>query len=222
MTSDKIPSKSHPELEILDQINGKLGQEIPERLFDPAIEPLNGDHVLNSDVKNTTGLVENIRPAAVLVPIVKYTNTLTVILTTRAEHLSSHAGQVAFPGGKVDKEDTNIIDTALRETEEEVGILRKNVEILGYLDSYQTATGFRILPIVGIINEGYSFKIDKNEVEDLFEVPLKFLMSPENHKKETLFWKNKDRHFYSMPYEERYIWGATAGIIRNLYERLYC
>ncbi|MGH1351322.1 MAG: CoA pyrophosphatase [Methyloligellaceae bacterium] len=222
MTFDEKKADIQSELEILNYINDRLEQDIPETLFDPGIAALNGDHVLNMDVEGTTGLAEKIRPAAVLVPIVKYTDRLSLILTTRSAHLSSHAGQVAFPGGKVDEEDVTIIDTALRETEEEVGIHRKNIEILGYLDSYQTATGFRILPIVGIIEEGYSYNIDRNEVEDLFEVPLKFLMSPENHKKESLFWRNKDRHFYSMPYEDRNIWGATAGIIRNLYERLYC
>ncbi len=219
MTFDEKKADIQSELEILNYINDRLEQDIPETLFDPRTAPMNGDHVLNLDV---TELAAEIRPAAVLVPIVKYTDRLNLILTTRSAHLSSHPGQVAFPGGKVENDDATIIDTALRETEEEVGILRKNIEILGYLDSYQTATGFRILPIVGIIEEGYSYNIDRNEVEDLFEVPLNFLMSPENHKKESLFWRNKDRHFYSMPYEDRNIWGATAGIIRNLYERLYC
>lgn len=204
----------------LDHINNTLSSEISEEAYDLS-DIRNGDHVLNHGPEEILRLAGEVRPAAVLVPIVRYTNTLNILLTLRSDHLPSHAGQVAFPGGKVDQTDKNPLDTALRETEEEVGIHRKHIEILGCLDSYQTASGFRILPIVGMINEGYSYQIDTNEVADIFEVPLDFLMSPDNHKKESMVWKNKERFFYSMPWQDRYIWGATAGIIRNLYERLY-
>ncbi len=206
--------------DILERIDNNLNKEISEDAYNPS-DIRNGDHVLNTDISDAPRLVENIRPAAVLVPIVKYRQELNILLTLRSDHLPSHAGQVAFPGGKVEQNDITPVDTALRETEEEVGIDRSHVEILGSLDSYQTASGFRILPIVGMINEGYSYKIDTNEVADIFEVPLDFLMSPDNHKKESMVWKNKERFFYSMPWQDRYIWGATAGIIRNLYERLY-
>ena len=206
---------------LLALISEKLNQTIPDDLFDPEYPPVTGDHELNSGITDLSDLEQDIRPAAVLVPLIRYSDKLNILLTRRSEHLSTHAGQIAFPGGKVDDTDHGPVAAALRETEEEVGIQRNHVDILGHLDSYQTGSGFRILPIVGIINEGYSYKLEVNEVDEIFEVPLDFLMSPENHKRESIFWKNKDRHYYAMPYENRYIWGATAGIIRNLYERLY-
>ena len=178
-----------------------------------------GDHDLNPDLRGK--LIDRPRPAAVLVPIINRAREAHVLLTQRTDHLPDHAGQVAFPGGKIEQHDESPLDTALRETEEEIGLGREYVNIIGFLDGYRTATGYFVYPAVGIVEPAFSLTLDRTEVAEVFEVPLGFLMNPANHQRRKIFWKGKQRRFYAMPYEGRFIWGATAGMIRNLYERLY-
>lgn len=161
------------------------------------------------------------RPAAVLVPLVPRAGGLTVLLTERQPHLRAHAGQVAFPGGRVDETDENPIATALRETQEETGIAPEFVEPLGFLDTYLTSTSYRVVPVVGLLKPGFAVNPHADEVADVFEVPLAFLMDVQRHETHSREWQGKLRHYYAMPYEGRYIWGATAGMIRNFYHLLY-
>ena len=144
-----------------------------------------------------------------------------MLLTQRTHDMPTHAGQVSFPGGRVQAEDKTQVDTALRETHEEVGIPPGDVAIAGYLDFYETRTRYRILPVVGIVSPDVQYKIDPREVDHVFEVPLSFLMDPAHHQKKTALWQGKQRHYYAMPYKQHHIWGATAGMIMSLYERLY-
>lgn len=159
-------------------------------------------------------------PAAVLIPVIARPE-LTVLLTQRNENLRSHAGQIAFPGGRMEPTDRDPVATALREAQEEVGLDPSFVEPLGYLDAYRTGTGFRIFPVVSLVREGFALQLDAREVADAFEVPLAFLMNEANHRTETRLWRGQERRFYAMPFEQRYIWGATAGIMRNMHKRLF-
>lgn len=161
-----------------------------------------------------------VRPAAVLIPVVEREHP-TVLLTKRAEHLNEHAGQISFPGGKIDPTDPTPMDAALREADEEIGLKRAFIEPVGYLDVYATGFGFRILPTLARVRPGFELAISANEVDDVFEVPLAFLMDPGNHRLGTKEFRGMQRSFYEMPFEERYIWGATAGMLRALYERIY-
>ena len=161
-----------------------------------------------------------VRPAAVLIAVTDRANP-GVLLTHRPETMRAHPGQVAFPGGKIDATDTSPVDAALREAWEEVGLAREYVEPIGYLDLYGTGFGFRILPTVARVRPGFTLSVNPGEVDDAFEVPLSFLMNPLNHKTGQKEFRGMQRSFYEMPYAERYIWGATAGILRVLYERIY-
>jgi 8-oxo-dGTP pyrophosphatase MutT (NUDIX family) len=161
------------------------------------------------------------RPAAVLVPIVLHEPELTVLLTQRTDTLASHAGQVAFPGGKIDQGDEDALAAALRETREETGLDESYIEPIGFLDAYLTRTSFEIVPVVALVRPGFVLSPHEHEVAAIFEVPLRFLMSGENHLRHSRQWQGKERYYYAMPYGERYIWGATAGMIMNLYDRLY-
>jgi 8-oxo-dGTP pyrophosphatase MutT (NUDIX family) len=161
------------------------------------------------------------RQAAVLVPIVLREPELAVLLTQRTAQLASHAGQIAFPGGKIDETDEDEVVAALREAEEETGLDPSLVEPLGFLDGYLTGTQFQVVPVVALVRPGFVLKPAPHEVADVFEVPLRFLMSAENHARHSLEWNGRTRFYYAMPYRERYIWGATAGMIRNLYDRMY-
>jgi 8-oxo-dGTP pyrophosphatase MutT (NUDIX family) len=197
----------------------RLPRELPADALDPASTPARGDHVLNSPAPEAR-LAAGARPAAVVAPIVARPEGPTVLLTQRASHLRSHSGQIAFPGGKIDRGETPLA-AALREAREEIGLAPDAIEPIGWLDPYLTGTGFRIMPLVAIIDPSFSLTINPEEVEDVFETPLSFLMTSANHQRQSRQWQGRLRHFYAIPYQERYIWGATAGIIRNLFERLY-
>ena len=194
----------------------RLSLRVPDHAFDAALPPSTGDHVLNRDLADAKA-----RPAAVLVPVVARPDGATVILTQRASAMREHSGQIAFPGGKIDAADASPLAAALREAHEEIGLEARHVTPLGYLDPYQTGTGFRILPALALVAPDHTLAINPVEVESAFEVPLAFLMAPGNHLRHSLHWNGKERFFHAMPWGERYIWGATAGILRNLYERLY-
>ena len=159
------------------------------------------------------------RPAAVLLPIVERPGGLSVLLTLRASDLRAHSGQVAFPGGKIDAGETPL-KAALREAREEIGLEERFVEPLGWLDPYLTGTGFRIAPLVALVEPSFTIKVNKLEVDEVFETPFAFLMDAANHRLEERDWEGRRRRYYAMPYRGRYIWGATAGILRNLYEKL--
>ena len=163
---------------------------------------------------------ENLIAAAVLVPLVLRQDGVTMLLTQRTDHLRDHAGQVSFPGGRVEAYDEGAVATALRETEEEIGVGPSHIEVVGELDLYETRTGFRITPVVGLVEPGFTLTLDEFEVAEVFEVPLSFALDPANHQKRSLVWRGAERHFYLLPYGEREIWGATAGMIVNLYNRL--
>jgi len=178
-----------------------------------------GDHALDG-LTIDPETVAAARPAAVLAPIVPRPDGLTVLLTLRAAHLRSHSGQVAFPGGKIDFGETPA-DTVLREAHEEIGLTPGMVEPLGWLDPYLTGTGFRVSTLVALIDPDFAPTLNPEEVADAFETPFAFLMDAANHQLQERQWRGRTRKFYAMPYGERYIWGVTAGILRNLYERLF-
>lgn len=159
-------------------------------------------------------------PAAVLFPIVLRDGKHTVLLTQRTAHLRDHASQISFPGGRVEAEDLSPTDTALRETEEEIGLSREHIEILGFLPEYRTGTGFRVTPVVGLVLPPFDLQPDPFEVAEVFEVPLSFLLNPDNHKEHSMHYRGALRHYFAMPYGDYFIWGATAGMIRSLTARL--
>jgi 8-oxo-dGTP pyrophosphatase MutT (NUDIX family) len=204
--------------EFFSRSRARLRFDVPAGLYDPNIVPTSGDAGTNRMLE-IVAREQPIRPAAVLIPVVDRPDP-TVLLTQRATHLNDHAGQIAFPGGKIDAIDASPLDTALREAEEEIGLDRKFVEPVGYLDLYGTGFGFRILPTVAKVRPGFSLAINHSEVDDAFEVPLSFLMNPMNHQMHSREFRGIERSYYAMPFAERYIWGATAGILRVLYERI--
>jgi 8-oxo-dGTP pyrophosphatase MutT (NUDIX family) len=154
--------------------------------------------------------------AAVLFPIVLRENEPTVLLTRRTEHLRDHAGQISFPGGRVETGDASPVDTALREAREEIGLESRHIEIAGFLPEYRTATGYRITPVVGFLKPPFATHPDPCEVAEIFEVPLAFLLDPANHRRYSRTYHGGARHFFAMPYGRHFIWGATAGIIVSL------
>ena len=205
--------------EFLTRARARLRFDIPAGLTDPSLVPASGDQGTDRMLQ-ILAHEQPIRPAAVLVPVVDHPQP-TVLLTQRSAHLNDHAGQISFPGGKIDATDASPLDTALREAEEEIGLSREFIDPIGYLDLYGTSFGFRILPAVAWIKPGFKLRINQSEVDDVFEVPLAFLMNPVNHQTHSKEFRGIERSYYAMPYEERYIWGATAGILRVLYERIY-
>ena len=206
-------------VEFFKRSRARLDFDVPAGLIDPNIVPKTGDEG-NDRMLEIVAREQPVRPAAVLIPVVDHPQP-TVLLTQRSPHLNNHAGQISFPGGKIDATDASPLDAALREAEEEVGLKREFVEPIGYLDLYGTAFGFRILPTVARVKPGFKLKLNASEVDDAFEVPLAFLMNPENHQIHSKEFRGMERSYYAMPFAERYIWGATAGILRVLYERIY-
>jgi 8-oxo-dGTP pyrophosphatase MutT (NUDIX family) len=203
-----------------DRARKKLQLDVPPALTDPTAQGIRrGDLDLDPALWARAG-VSATKPAAVLVPVVDRARP-TVLLTQRTAELASHAGQIAFPGGRIDPNDESPVAAALREAKEEVGLLPMLVEPIGYLDLYLTFSGFRILPTVARVKPDFTLTLNPSEVTEAFEVPLDFLMAPANHQRKTRDWKGIAREYYAMPFGERYIWGITAGILRNLYERVY-
>jgi 8-oxo-dGTP pyrophosphatase MutT (NUDIX family) len=205
--------------EFFDRARARLHFDVPPGLVDPNIIPRSGDRG-NDRMLEIIAREQPVRPAAVLIPVVDHPQP-TVLLTQRSAHLNDHAGQISFPGGKIDATDASPLDAALREAEEEVGLTREFVDPIGYLDLYGTSFGFRILPTVARVKPGFKLRINAAEVDDAFEVPLAFLMDPANHQVHSKDFRGIERSYYAMPFAERYIWGATAGILRVLYERIY-
>ena len=190
----------------------------PIENYDPATRTVHSDYDLNpgADPGKRT-----LSAAAVLVPLVEREDGLTVLLTRRSDTMRSHTGQVAFPGGRCDPGETPW-QTALREAQEEIGLEPEYVTVAGLSSAYQTGSGFDITPVVGFVRPGFTVTPSPAEVADVFETPFAFLMDPNNHERRFHeLAEGARRHFYAMPYEDRLIWGATAGMLRALYERLY-
>lgn len=182
----------------------------------PVTEIVRGDHNLNPGMDPNGPLT----PAAVLVPLILRKDEITVLFTQRTHKMAKHPGQISFPGGHVDDMDLDAEATALRETEEEVGLDRQHIELIGRLDTYVIRTGFKVTPVVGMVQPPFEINPDSYEVDEVFEVPLSFLMDPANHERHSRTFEGHRREFYAMPYEGRYIWGATAGMIVNLHSVL--
>ncbi len=174
--------------------------------------PGRGDHDLNPDLKPEGALV----PAAVLIPLVPRAAGITVLLTQRTDHLHDHAGQISFPGGRIEGTDASAEEAAIRETVEEVGLERRAIELIGQLDPYVTRTGYAVTPVVGFVTPPFTIQPDPFEVADVFEVPLGFILDPANLQRHSRPFEGKRRSFYALPYQGRYIWGATAGMLVNL------
>lgn len=179
-----------------------------------------GDHILNPSVR-LSGEGIRLKDAAVLVPVIDDGDEARVIFTQRTKTLRNHSGQISFPGGGIDAQDRSPEEAALRETEEEIGMSRRFVETVGRMPDYISGTGFRIKPVLAVVRRGFTLTPNPAEVDEVFEVPLSFLMNPANHSRGSRMFQGRERFFYEMPYGERHIWGITAGIVRSIYERFY-
>ncbi len=187
-----------------------------------ALNPLPDSPNLNGDfaVAGVAREQRPLTPAAVLVPLVDRADEFSVLLTQRTDHLLHHPGQVSFPGGRAEESDNDSVATALRETEEEIGLQSGCVEIVGYLDPYQTITGFLVTPVVGFVDPLFELNPDPFEVAEVFEVPLSHIIDPHNRQRESRIFQGQERCFYVFPYKHYYIWGATAAMLVNLSEKL--
>jgi 8-oxo-dGTP pyrophosphatase MutT (NUDIX family) len=197
----------------VDLLRSRLLHEPPKL----PLVPKRGDYDLNPE--NRPAVQPELKPAAVLLPLT-FRSEPHVLLTQRTEHLSRHAGQVAFPGGRADPKDISLVETALRETQEETGIEPAFVTVAGYLDAYETGTGYAILPVVGLLSEGFALSPHEHEVAKIFEVPLSFLLDPANRVRQTREFQGRQRSFFSFTYDGHYIWGATAAMLINFSERI--
>jgi 8-oxo-dGTP pyrophosphatase MutT (NUDIX family) len=204
--------------EFFARARARLRFEVPPGLTDASVVPPSGDQGTDRMLE-IVAREQPIRPAAVLIAVVDHPQP-TVLLTQRAAHLHDHAGQISFPGGKIDPQDASPLDAALREAWEEIGLEREFIDPIGYLDLYGTGFGFRILPTVARIRPGFDLRISADEVDDAFEVPLAFLMDAANHQVHNKEFRGIMRSYYAMPFQQHYIWGATAGMLRVLYERI--
>lgn len=185
-----------------------------------AMDEETGDFLFNAPDEQR--IRENLKfDAAVFIGLIGKPDGPHVLLTQRNPNMRAHSGQVAFPGGKIDPEDQSVTAAAMRECEEETGIGPAHIEVLGPLPMYLSGTGYRVYPVIGLIKQGYQIRPNHDEVAAIFEVPLAFLMDPANHKKASRELMGAQRFFYEIPYQDWYIWGMTAGIIRVMYERLY-
>jgi 8-oxo-dGTP pyrophosphatase MutT (NUDIX family) len=219
VNEQRAPLQRTAKESFFDRARARLTLEVPPALTDPMAQGARGDLDLNPSMWEVAGVTAT-KPAAVLIPVVDRREP-TVLLTIRTRELASHAGQVAFPGGKIDPADESPVAAALREAKEEIGLAPSLIEPLGYLDLYLTFSGFRILPTVARVQPDFALTLNPREVTETFEVPLVFLMTPANHQLRSRDWKGINREYYAMPFGDRYIWGITAGIVRNLYDRVY-
>jgi 8-oxo-dGTP pyrophosphatase MutT (NUDIX family) len=219
------PDRAGPEAawsggrDFFERARARLAFDVPPGLSDPNIIPESGDRGTDRMLE-IIAREKPIRPAGVLIAVIDHREP-TVLLTLRSPDLADHAGQISFPGGKIDPDDADPRDTALREAMEEVGLDRAFVDPIGYLGLYGTSFGFRIVPTVARVSPGFNLTINRAEVVDAFEVPLSFLMNPANHQIHQKEFRGVMRSYYAMPFGDRYIWGATAGMLRLLYERIY-
>lgn len=198
----------------LESLRPHLLPEVPQL----PLVPTRSDYDL--DLSSRPAEPRKLLPAAVLMPIVMRKEP-AVLFTRRTPHLARHAGQVSFPGGRVHASDTSLVETALRETREEVGIAAEYISVAGFLGAYETGTGFAIVPVVGVLSEGFSLLPEPGEVDEVFEVPLAFLLDPANCERKSAVWRDKKREFYAFTYGRHYIWGATAAMLVDFGERLW-
>ena len=219
MTKQSEPLHHVAAEDFISRARARLTLEVPPALTDPMAQGARGDLDLNPSMWERAGVAAT-KPAAVLVPIIERSEP-TVLFTIRTQQLASHAGQIAFPGGKIDSGDRTPAVAALREAREEIGLASSLIEPLGYLDLYLTFSGFRILPTVGLVKPDFALTLNPWEVTETFEVPLAFLMTPDNVRRRSREWKGIMREYYAIPFGDRYIWGITAGIVRNLYDRVW-
>jgi len=215
----RAPSPRSATESFFDRTRARLSLQVPPSLTDPLAQGARGDLDLNPSVWERAGVSAS-KPAAVLVPIIERSEP-TVLFTVRTQQLASHAGQVAFPGGKIDPVDESPLAAAVREASEEIGLAPSLIEPIGYLDLYLTFSGFRILPTVARVKSDFALTINPGEVTETFEVPLAFLMTPANIQRRSRNWNGIAREYYAISFGDRYIWGITAGIVRNLYDRVY-
>lgn len=218
-TEPTMTDGADPHTPMLDRL-GRILAPLPAvadlpRSFDPAT---GGDHALNPGAPSLIrpGLLT---PAAVLVPVIRHRTGPSVLLTRRTDTLAKHSGQVAFPGGRLDDTDADLAYCALRETEEEVGLAPRHVRVAGALSPYITVTGYVVTPVVGFVEPGFDLTLSPAEVAEVFEVPLAFLLDEHNHKRHGGSFNGTRREWWAIPYGSHYIWGATAGMLRDLLRR---
>ena len=210
-----VPSRDYAPVTI-EQVRASLrGLAAPGHCGTPSL-PRHSDFDLNRGLAPAT---PKLTAAAVLVPLVTYSSGLKVLLTRRSPELRHHAGQVAFPGGRIEPHDESVVDAALRETHEEIGLEPRHVHPMGLLDDYETVTGFRVTPVVAQLVPGIDLALDRREVDLAFEVPLSFFLDPRNHQIHQRERDGVTRRYYVFEYRHHYIWGATAGMLMNLYRR---
>ena len=206
--------------DFLSRARARLLAEPPPGAQDESIRPPHGDHALSPEIAGEFPAGPG-KPAAVLVPVVDRPRAPSILFTRRSTALRNHSGQIAFPGGRIDPGDEGPLGAALREAHEEIGLPKGAVTPLGFGDLYLTTSGYRIAPVIGLVAPDIPLILNPDEVDTTFECPLDFLMNPDNHRRESREWRGALRSYYAMPYGEYYIWGVTAGILRNLYERVY-